>query len=297
MHNFTKTLLAAGLVALSSQVTQAQQLLDNFENTRLVDYPTPQGTFTVVANPGSSAANSSTNCASYVRDGSQQYAVVNVVVKNGGKFANVSAYASPTATKRLSMKFRSSAPAGTAIQLVLQNRAKNIAMPYNYPQGNYSGVFNATTTAAANTWETLTFTYAAATSDASVTANDIDQIAMLIALNSNSSLTYYFDDLTGPELITLATRQAQSSTAALGSPYPNPAAGAAHLPFSLTQAATVSLAVYDQLGRRVAQVFEGKTYPAGEQSADIQTARLAAGFYTCRLVVDGAVLSRPLSVE
>lgn len=296
MNNFTKTLLVSGFALLGSQAAQAQQLLDNFESTRLLDYPTPQGTLTVVPNPGSSAANTSTSCASYVRDGSQQYAVVNAVVKNGGKFANVSAYAGATATKRISMKFRSAAPAGTAVQLVLQNRAKNIVQPYNYPQGNFA-VFNATTAAAANTWETLTFTYASGGADPSVTANDIDQMAILVAPNSNGSATYYIDDLTGPELVTLATRQAQTSTAALGSPYPNPAAGVAHLPFSLRQSATVSLALYDQLGRRVAQVLDGKAYPAGDQSAEIQTNRLAAGLYTCRLTVDGAVLSSQLSVE
>ncbi|RZL04198.1 MAG: T9SS type A sorting domain-containing protein [Hymenobacter sp.] len=475
MNTFTKILLTAGL-ALVGRAASAQQLLDNFETTRLVDYPSPQGTIAVVANPGSNGTNTSATVGSFVRDGSQ-YSTVSIQLKNAARFASVAAYVA--GTKRITLKFRSAAPAGTAVQLVLQNRAKAIVTPYVYPQGNFSGVFNATTTAAANTWETLTFTYAAATSDATVAATDIDQIAMLIAQGTTSTATYYFDDLMGPELSTTATpvvtdqlldnhegtrvikykrnrsggafrvdtlnpykvtanmsnnvfrysrstqqydglymgpvgapiadvtpfvsnakqmtlrvyspavgtrfqitmqdstsantsgyptgrhseylattttanawenlvfsfsnrpdanisntgvnelvllinsnttqglklymddfygphltnyvptatRQVQTATAALGSPYPNPSAGVAHLPFSLKQAATVSLAVYDQLGRRVAQVLDGKTYPAGEQSADIQTAHLAAGLYTCRLVVDGAVLSRPLSVE
>ncbi|RZK29190.1 MAG: hypothetical protein EOO63_09585, partial [Hymenobacter sp.] len=196
MHNFTKALLAAGLVFVGSQAAQAQQLLDNFENTRLVNYPTPQGTFTVVANPGSSTANSSASCGSYVRDGGQPYATLNAVLNSNYKFASVADYVA--GTKRITMKFRSMAPVGTSIQLVLQNRAKAIVTPYVYPQGNFSGVFNATTTAT-NAWETLTFTYAAATSDPTVTATDIDQIAMLIAPNSSSALTYYIDDLMGPE--------------------------------------------------------------------------------------------------
>ena len=201
MNTFTKLLFGAGL-ALASHQASAQQLLDNFETTRLVDYPSPQGTIAAVANPGSNGTNTSTTVGSFVRDGSQ-YSTISIQLKNSAKFASVAAYVA--GTKRITLKFRSAAPAGTAVQLVLQNRAKAIATPYTYPQGNFSGVFNAITAATtANTWETLTFTYAAAPSDATVTATDIDQIAMLIAPNTTSTATYYFDDLMGPELSTTA---------------------------------------------------------------------------------------------
>ncbi len=275
----------------------APVLLDNFETTRLVDYPTPQGTLAVVANPGSSAANTSTSCASYVRDGSRDYATINIVPKNGGKFADVSAYAG--GAQKITMKFRSAA-VGTTVQLVLQNRAKNIALPYAYPQGNYLGTLDATTTVA-NGWETLTFVFTDRTAgngaDGTVTATTVDQIAMLINGNNFDAGTYYFDDLTGPALAGTVTATRATSTAALAAVYPNPAAGLAHLPYNLQKSAVVSLGVYDALGRRAAAVLDGQTQPAGEHSANINTAGLAPGLYTCRLVVDGAVLTRQLSVQ
>ena len=473
MNTFTKLLLTAGL-ALVGRAAAAQQLLDNFEATRLVDYPSPQGTIAAVANPGGNGTNTSATVGSYVRDGSQ-YATISIQLKNGAKFASVAAYVA--GTKSITLKFRSAAPAGTAVQLVLQNRAKAIVTPYVYPQGNFSGVFNATTTAAANTWETLTFTYAAAQSDATVTATDIDQIAMLIAPNTTSAATYYFDDLMGPELsttvapvvtdqvydnhegtrvikykrnltgggfkvdtlnpykvtgntsnnvmrysrstqqydgifiapvgapiadvspfltnakqmtlrvyspavgttfqITLqdsvrgrgaypagrhseylattttaggwenlafsfsnrpdatvtntgvnelvilinsnttrglklylddftgphltnfvtATRLSETSTATLSAPYPNPANGLVRLPISLAKSAVVSLSVYDALGRQVATVFDGQLHAAGTFEAELNSAKLAPGFYTCRLTVDGQLLTRQLSIE
>ena len=272
-------------------------LLDDFENTRLVDYPLIQGTLAPVANPGSDAVNSSATCASYLRDGAQQFATIDITPKNGAKFADVSAYAD--GTQKVTMKFRSAA-ANTVVQLVLQNRAKNIATPYNYPQGNYLGTLDATTTVA-NAWETLTFTFtnraANNGADGSVTATTVDQIAMLINPNSNGSGTYYFDDLTGPAITGTVTATRATSAAALASVYPNPAAGLAHLPYNLQKSAVVSLGVYDALGRRAAAVLDNQAQPAGEHSADINTAGLAPGLYTCRLVVDGTVLTRQLSVQ
>lgn len=284
------------LTATTPAPVATKVLLDNFENTRLVDYPTPQGTLTVVANPGSSTANNSASSASFVRDGSQ-YATLSIALKNGGKFADVTPFISGTQT--ISVKFRSARPAGTAVQLVLQNRAKAIATPYAYPQGNYLGTFDAVTTAAANTWETLTFKFNAGATDASIKATDIDQLAMLIAPNSTSTDTYYLDDLMGPSVAgtVTATRTSQTTAAALATAYPNPSLGLTHLPYSLQKPAVVSLALYDAMGRRVASVLDNQAKPAGDYTADLRTSSLAPGLYTCRLVVDGVALTRALSVE
>jgi hypothetical protein len=59
----------------------------------------------------------------------------------------------------------------------------------------------------------------------------------------------------------------------------------------------VSLAVFDNVGRRVTQVLDGETRPAGQFTAELNAAKLAPGLYTCRLTVDGVALTRPLSVE
>ena len=282
-------------LATSTTPVTPPVLLDNFETTRLLNYPSAQGTLSqTAANPGSSTGNTSSTCASFARDGSQQYATIAITPKVG-KFGDVSSYAS--GAQRITLKFRSPV-ASTAVQIVLQNKAKTAN---NYPNGNYAGTFNATTSATANTWETLTFTFTAGAGgsyDPSVLATDVDQIALLIAPGANSASTYYFDDLTGPALTTAtATRTTQTTAAAFAVPYPNPTSGVAHLPISLEKAAVVSLALYDNLGRRVATVLDNQTHPAGSFEAELNAARLAPGLYTCRLTVDGQPLTRQLSVE
>lgn len=269
-------------------------LLDDFETNRQLNYPTIQGTLNqAAANPGSSTANGSSTCASFIRDGSQQYATIVLVPKNG-RFVDVSGYAS--GTQRLSMKFRSPA-VGTAVQLVLQNRTKTAN---NYPNGNYAGTFNATTTVA-NAWETLQFTFTAGgggSYDPTVGAGDTDQLALLIAPGTTSASTYYFDDVTGPGITTAtAARASLDGVATFAGAYPNPASGLVHLPVSLQKAAVVSLAVFDNMGRRVATMLDNQTRPAGSFEAELNAAKLAPGLYTCRLTVDGQPLTRQLSVE
>ncbi|MCI1190092.1 T9SS type A sorting domain-containing protein [Hymenobacter sp. DH14] len=197
MRNFTKLILTAALVA-SGAAASAQTLYDNFEATRLVSYPTVLGTFTQnTPNPGTNAVNSSSTCALYTRDGAQQYAVI-VVKPNNAKMADVSAYAA--GTKKISVKFRSPA-AGVVVQAVLQNSTKSNTN--QYPNGKYAGDFNATTSVV-NGWETLTFTFTAASTgnfDPTVTAADVDQLVLLVAPGTNNAATYYLDDLMGPELL------------------------------------------------------------------------------------------------
>lgn len=295
MKIFTKLLCAAALLVTGQQAS-AQTLLDNFETTRLVDYPAAQGVLTqAVANPFSGTGNTSTLVARFVRSATDAYSTIAIRPKNNGTFASVAAYRS--GAQRLSMKFLSPGP-GTQVQIVLQNAAK-----VAYPLGNYAGDFFATTTAAANTWETLSFTFAAGVSgttfDPTVTATDVDQIAVLIAPGStNNGATYYFDDLMGPAVATAtATRSAQTSTAAFSVAYPNPASGLTLLPYSMQESAVVSLAVFDSMGRRVAQVLDQQRQPAGQFQAELNAARLAPGLYTCRLLVNGASLTRQLSVQ
>ena len=285
----------------------AAVLLDNFETTRLVAYQdNTQGTLTEGAdNPFKTAPNTSAKVAKYVRKATEQYATLSIKTKSG-KFSDVAAYT--TNGQQLTMKFLSLGP-GTKVQLVFQDAAK-----VHYPLGNYAGDFFATTTAAANTWETLTFAFTPGTPnstpttgsfDTTVKSTDIDQIAMLIApgevgaTNVAAGATYYFDDLMGPApLVTgTATRTAQTAFAAFAPIYPNPASGSTKLPYSLQKAAVVSLAVFDNMGRRVTQVLDQQRQAAGQFSADLNTARLAPGLYTCRLLVDGVALTRQLSVQ
>ena len=110
----------------------------------------------------------------------------------------------------------------------------------------------------------------------------------------------YLDDFYGPSLVgyvPTATRTVSTDFAAFAPAYPNPTSGLTQLPFSLKKAATVSLAVYDNLGRRVSDLLRNEQRAAGQYSAELNAAKLAPGLYTCRLTVDGVALSRSLSVE
>ena len=479
MNNFTKMLCAAALATGATQGASAQTLYDNFEMTRIVAYPTVEGTLVQNApNPGSTAVNSSTTCASYTRLGGAQYAVL-VIKPNNARMANVAAYATGGA-KRISVKFRSPA-VGVTVGAVLQNSTKSNSA--NYPSGKFGTEFTAVTTVA-NAWEILTFVPSVAGGgnfDATVTSADIDQMLFQVAPGTNNASTYYLDDIMGPELLTMtptapavrqlydnydgtraikyiayktsgglkidtlnnsvsaanpsarvarytrstnqydsfvmqprgaaladvtnfknnasnalhmtlkvfsvapgviyqitlqdstvagatnypagrnseytatttatnawetlsfnfanapsatpntglneivlliapntttrrrvylddffgpslvgfvsATRTVQTTSAAFAPAYPNPTSGVTQLPFSLQKSSVVSLAVFDNVGRRVAQLIDGETRAAGQFTAELNAAKLAPGLYTCRLMVDGVALSRPLSVE
>ena len=243
-------------------------------------YPTAQGTFTQnMANPGSDAVNSSATCALYTRDAAKQYAVI-VVKPNNARMADVSAYAA--GTKRISIKFRSPA-VGTVVQAVLQNSVKSNTNIY--PNGKFGGDFNATTTAT-NVWETLSFNFSAPPSATPNTG--LNEIVLLIASNTFARRKVYLDDWTGPSLVgyvAAAARTVKTETAAFAPAFPNPASGLTQPPFSLQKAAVVSLAVYDNIGRRVAQVLNGETRLAGAHTVELNASRLATGLYTCRLTV------------
>ncbi|MBT9394153.1 T9SS type A sorting domain-containing protein [Hymenobacter sp. NST-14] len=200
MSIFTRLLATAFLAAAAPLASaSAQVLYDNFEDVRLLNYVRTDGTFTQNApNPGTNAVNSSATCGKYVRNAGVEFDVIQIrpgVISN--KLADVAAYAD--GTKKLTLKFYSPA-VGVPVQLVLQNAGKVTT----YPNGNFGGTFNATTTKA-NEWELLTFTYAAGTSDPTVTSTDTDQIVMLIKPGSFTGDTYHFDDLMGPEFVASTT--------------------------------------------------------------------------------------------
>jgi hypothetical protein len=64
---------------------------------------------------------------------------------------------------------------------------------------------------------------------------------------------------------------------------PNPSRGTVHFAFSLTALATVSLDVFDISGRRVATPLDHSLQPSGEHTLSLDTTRLRAGVYYCRL--------------
>lgn len=80
---------------------------------------------------------------------------------------------------------------------------------------------------------------------------------------------------------------------ALAPAYPNPTRGATHFTFAVPQAAEVTLAVFDALGRRVAVPVSGR-YRAGTHTVRWQPAGLPGGVYLARLQMGPHSLTRAL---
>jgi len=85
------------------------------------------------------------------------------------------------------------------------------------------------------------------------------------------------------------------SAFALGTPYPNPFVTQANFTLAIQQAQPVSVALYDVLGRQVAQIYQG-IIPANEQQHfTIDGAGLASGLYMLRVTGDRFSTSRQVT--
>jgi hypothetical protein len=112
-------------------------------------------------------------------------------------------------------------------------------------------------------------------------------------LSDDSGPTGYFDDwsVTGweEESVTLSA----PAEFALNPAYPNPFNPETHLSFTLPEAGTVSLIVYDMQGRAVATLYDG-WYSAGQYQATFGAAGLPSGVYFARLTANGSQQTQKL---
>lgn len=76
---------------------------------------------------------------------------------------------------------------------------------------------------------------------------------------------------------------------------PNPANDLAEVKYTLSAGTTVRVEIYDALGEVVAAYDQGGK-PAGENSAWLETSRLPAGRYSCRLIYPGGISAIPFIV-
>lgn len=181
------TLIAA--VCFTATAANAQQVWDNFEDTRVADYDFVNGVFIpYFENPDQSGENTSVVAAQYTRNSAELFDVI--VLQ--GVMDNVTDYA--TGSKTMSMDVWSPA-AGKTIQITLEN--SNLAQPTNYPTGRHSEYVATTTVSEA--WETLTFSLTA-TPDGNVSPSILNQLVILFDPNTNNQDTYYWDNFNGPEL-------------------------------------------------------------------------------------------------
>jgi hypothetical protein len=188
-----KIYLLTAMAFIAGTIAQAQQVWDNFEDTRYGEYTFVHGPLISYGeNPDPSGVNTSPVCATYTRNPSELFDVI-VLTSQDGLFENVISYAS--GTKTMSIDVWSPVP-NTRVQITLEN---NALAQGPFPIGRHSEYFAETTTT--NAWETLEFELLGIVQNSGVTPDFIDQIVILFEPNSNTGETYYWDNLVGPELI------------------------------------------------------------------------------------------------
>ncbi|MCD9577472.1 family 16 glycosylhydrolase [Flavobacterium soyae] len=164
----------------------ATDVLQNYDGINKIIKGTTTGTYSVVANPGSNAVNSSANVARYVRNVTEQYDVLffntQSTIEDAGLLKNQ--------TNKIMIDVYTSAPIGTVVSLNLENSATSL--PANYPTGRNSNYVAITTKQ--NQWETLTFYYNSSP-DAGTSNLAVNQMVLLFNSGSFTSDTYYFDNI------------------------------------------------------------------------------------------------------
>lgn len=176
-------------------LAQAQVVYDNFEGNKLVSYVDKSGVLdTAAANPGPNRVNQSPKCALYVRNSTKKFD--NIKMKLYANLADVSAYATYDGVPpRLKMKIYTAAPPGTLVEILLGSNRGNNA----YPAGTNSQ-YQAYTTVS-NQWEELEFKFSQIPEGSETSTTQVDQVTLLFNPNSNTSDKFYFDEITGPGLV------------------------------------------------------------------------------------------------
>ena len=91
-----------------------------------------------------------------------------------------------------------------------------------------------------------------------------------------------------------AAAAADPSTQAALTVYPNPFTGEASLSFTLPEAGTATLELYDSQNRLVRRLYSGSTEAGQARQVTLAGSNLAAGFYLVRLVTSNTVLTQRL---
>lgn len=183
------------------------QTYDNFEGNKTLIYGPRTGVLdTTAKNPASNKINNSEKCALYIRNRGQKFD--NIKMSLNGKLSDVSGYTTYKGIPpKIKMKIYTSAPAGTLVEILLGSKGKN----NQYPSGTNSQ-YQAYTTVS-NAWEELSFKFSEIPSGSETSTTQIDQITLLFSPNSTVSETFYFDDITGPALISKSESKAPTVTA------------------------------------------------------------------------------------
>ena len=112
-------------------------------------------------------------------------------------------------------------------------------------------------------------------------------IAQLI-YNSQSSIDFGTTAVVGVE-------EEQNYAFAMSSISPNPVSGSAQVSFTLDNASTVAIEVYNMLGANVGTVAP-QQLPAGAHGMNVDASTLPAGTYNVALVVNGTRMMKPFVI-
>ena len=130
---------------------------------------------------------------------------------------------------------------------------------------------------------------------------DQTRIVWLVTYQSGSSdlLYVYIDAITGAFLTSgtsgISDPVATPAAVQLQQNYPNPFNTSTNISFALSAPQTVTLAVYDQLGRQVATLLNGRA-DAGQHSVSFDAGNLPKGVYFVRLAAGGAIQMQEMTV-
>lgn len=158
--------------------------LDDYDNIRNIGSYQGDGAFNIVNNPASNSVNSSAKCVQYDRNGGVQYDVLSANDFFLGEPADF-----VSGARKFSLDVYSSVAANTNISIQMEATSKNTGA---YPAGRhsiYTGV-----TGQPNTWNRIYFNYSTRPDNGTLDS-DVDVLKILFNPNSNTSTTYYFDNL------------------------------------------------------------------------------------------------------
>jgi hypothetical protein len=272
-----KNLLLLLAVFLIFQQSPAQQIYNDFEGNSVASFGYYSGVLDSMApNPDVMFINQSATVAKYVR---AKVDYDNIKIYPNSKLVDVTPWASNViVAPKIKMKLYTNAPVGTSILLQLGARNDNL-----YPSGIHSEYLSMTTTQ--NGWQDLEFNFWQMPTGGMIDPNQVDKIVLLFNPGINSNYTFYFDNLTGPDLFIAGMNKQEVGLLPqfeLLQNFPNPAVRNTTISFKLNAPGYVSLKIYDMVGNPVYTIVE-KNLAADNYSFPVDVAVIPEGVYFYRL--------------
>lgn len=287
-----KNLLSFILIGTIALRSTGQVNYCDFEGTKHFYFGMSTGMVdSMFLNPAPNVVDSSAHCAKYIRD-TALYDYIKLYTNE--KLIDVTPYANNASnTPKIKMKLYSAAPVGTIVQLQLGIKSVD-----NYPAGVHSEYISATTTQ--NAWQNITFNYFQSPTGSLALPTDINKIIILFRPNSTTRDTIYFDDLMGPELLSMSADIDEPGITAgnsitLYQNIPNPAKEYTNISFESNSSGTVSLEIYDLLGKSVYSYYEEKMN-IGKHNITVETENIPNGIYFYVLKQEGILQSKRMII-